>query len=291
MIERGYLMTHPVIIFIKKLAGEISKNSPVILTGLAATGVVSSIVLAIKATPKAIAIMDDEVYRRYEEDQVKGSEQNRKEMSFPEWLGIDTDTYTWQDTTNLLTKKEIIKYTWKCYIPTVAVGAVTIACIIGAHNVHLRRNAALASLYSLTESAFKEYQAKIVETIGKNKELKVRDNISEDKIKHNPTGDAEIFFTGKGETLCYDVMSGRYFKTDIDKVRRAQNDLNRRLMSEMFISLNELYDELGLAHIRLGEEMGWNIDKSLIDISFSAQLTENEEPCLVLNYEVVPRYK
>lgn len=277
--------------FLKKAVGVISENSPVILTGMAATGVVSSIVLAIKATPKAIAIIDDETYRRYEEDLLRQGISNQEELSFPEWLGIDTNTYTWQDCINQMTTKEIIKYTWKCYIPTVAVGAATIACIIGAHNVHLRRNAALASLYSLTESAFKEYQAKIVETIGKNKELKVRDDISEDKIKHNPTGDAEIFFTGKGETLCYDVMSGRYFKTDIDKVRRAQNDLNRQLMSEMFISLNELYDELGLSHIRLGEEMGWNIDKALIDITFSAQLTDKYEPCLVLNYEVVPRYK
>lgn len=277
MIERGYLMTHPVIIFIKKLAGEISKNSPVILTGLAATGVVSSIVLAIKATPKALDNIDKEYLH---------------EFCAPDREQDGYDFENWKDDKAIpFTKREIFKLTWKCYIPTAAVGAVTIACIIGAHNVHLRRNAALASLYSLTESAFKEYQAKIVETIGKNKELKVRDNISEDKIKHNPTGDAEIFFTGKGETLCYDVMSGRYFKTDIDKVRRAQNDLNRRLMSEMFISLNELYDELGLSNIRLGEEMGWNIDKSLIDISFSAQLTENEEPCLVLNYEVVPRYK
>jgi len=267
--------------FLKKFIGEISSNSPVILTGIAVTGVVSTVILAVKATPKAIAIMDDEVYTRYVD--------SKSEETFPEWIGLDTETYTWKDTTNLLTKKEIIKYSWKCYIPTAAVGAVTIACIIGAHNVHLRRNAALASLYSLTESAFKDYQAKIVETIGKNKELKVRDDISEDKIKHNPTGDAEIFFTGKGETLCYDSMSGRYFKTDIDKVKRAEYALNRTLMTDMFVTLNEFYDELGLSHIKLGEDIGWNIDKASIIITFSAHLTDKDEPCLVLNYEVVPR--
>ena len=280
---------HLIFTFIKKLAGEISKNSPVVLTGLAVTGVVSTVIVAIRATPKAIAIIDDETYKRYEEALDKEKEQNKEELSFPEWLGLDTDTYTWKDCTNQLTKKEIVKYTWKCYIPTVAVGAVTIACIIGAHNVHLRRNVALASLYSLTESAFKEYQSKVVETIGKNKELKVRNDISEDLIKQNPTKDTEIIFTGKGETLCYDAMSGRYFKTDLDKVRRIQNNLNRELMSEMFISLNEFYDELGLSHIKLGEESGWHVNNALIDIVFSAQLTDTDEPCLVLNYEVVPR--
>lgn len=264
-----------VITFLKKLVGEISSNSPVILTGMAVTGVVSAIILAVKATPKALSLIDD--YKMYEKETVKTSR---------EQFGPDDF-----DENGPLTKKEIVKLTWKCYIPTAAVGLVTIACIIGAHNVHLRRNAAIASLYSLTESAFKDYQAKVVETIGKNKELKVRDDISEDKIKHNPTGEAEIFFTGKGETLCYDSMSGRYFKTDIDKVKRAEYTLNRQLMSEMFISLNEFYDEIGLSHIKLGEEMGWNIDKASIVITFSAQLTEKEEPCLVLNYEVVPRYK
>ena len=62
-------------------------------------------------------------------------------------------------------------------------------------------------------------------------------------------------------------------------------------MSESFISLNEFYNELGLSNIKLGEEMGWHIDKGMIDISFSAQLTDNEEPCLVLNYELTPRFR
>lgn len=268
----------------RKVASEVSKNSPVILTGLAVTGVVSTVVLAVRATPKALAIIDDEVYERYEKS---GSQE-----SFPEWLGVKKeDGYSWSDRTNMLKKKEIVKLTWKCYIPTAAVGLATIVCIIGAHNIHLRRNAALASLYSLTENAFKEYQAKVVETIGKNKELKVRDDVTADTIKNNPIGDKQVIFTGKGETLCYDSMSGRYFKTDIEKVRRIQNHLNRDLMSEMFISLNEFYNELGLSNIKLGEEMGWHIDKGMIDISFSAQLTDNEEPCLVLNYELTPRFR
>lgn len=267
----------------RKIAGEVSKNSPVILIGLAVTGVVSTVVLGVKATPKALAIIDDEVYERYEKS---GSQE-----SFPEWLGIKKeDGYSWSDRTNMLKKKEIVKLTWECYIPTAAVGLATIACIIGAHNIHLRRNAALASLYSLTESAFKEYQAKVVETIGKNKELKVRDDVTADTIKNNPIGDKQVIFTGKGETLFYDQMSGRYFKGDIEKIRRIQNKINKDLISEDFMSLNDLYYELGLSPIKLGEEMGWHLDHGMLEIRFSAQLTENEEPCIALDYELVPRY-
>lgn len=280
--------------WIKNLVGEISKNSPVILVGFAVTGVVSTAILASRASTKANAVLEDELGNRY--DEYARVTEVMQTKSYNEWIGVDDNgmyisslEYSKQQRL-MFNKKEIVKYTWKCYVPAVAVGAATIACIIGAHKVHLRRNAAIASLYSLTESAFKEYQEKVVETIGKNKELKVRDNISEDRIAKNPPGEAEIIFTGKGETLCYDSMSGRYFKTDIDKVKRIQNELNRSLMSEMFISLNEFYDALGLSNIRLGEDVGWNIDKSLIDISFSAQLTDTNDPCLVLNYTVVPRY-
>jgi len=268
---------------IKDLGGVISQNSPTILTGVAVTGLVTTVILAVRATPKAMALIDEEVYKQYEE--------SKSEDSFAEWLGVDGGAYTWKDRTNLLTKKETVKITWKCYIPAAISGTITIACIIGAHSIHSRRTAAIASLYSLTEIALKEYQAKVIETIGSNKELKIRDDISGDHVKKNPVGNAEVIFTGKGETLCYDPMSGRYFKTDIDKVKKAEYKLNRDLRNEMFITLNEFYDELGLAHIGLGDEMGWNIDHASIEIRFSAQLDETDSPCLVLNYEVIPRYK
>lgn len=279
---------------VKKLLGELVQNSPTILTWMAATGVFTTVIFAVKATPKALALLEDELDVRYSQYAETKTDTDEELPAYSEWIGIDYNapTLEWSKAQlRMFNKREIVKYTWKSYIPTAIMGLVTIGCIVGAHKEHLRRNAALVSLYSLTETAFKEYKEKVVETIGKNKELKVRDDISADRIKHNPVGDNEIIFTGKGEMLCYDSMSGRYFKTDIEKVRKAQNELNRRLMSEMFISLNEFYDELGLSHIRLGEEMGWNIDKDLINITFSAQLTEKEEPCLVLNYEVVSRYR
>lgn len=268
--------------FGKKMMFEVSKNSTVILTTITVTGVITTTILGIKATPKALSLIDEEVYKRYEASGTDGT--------FQEWLGLETKAYSWQDRASVLTKKEIAALTWKCYIPTAIMGIVTIGSAIGAHNIHVRRNAALASLYSLTETAFKEYQGKVVETIGKNKELKVRDDIAADHIKQNPIGDAEVIFTGRGETICRDKKSGRYFKSDIDKIRKAEKRINSDLPHERFISLNDFYDEIGLSHVDLGEDVGWDIMKGALDITFSAQLTENDEPCIVLNYDVVPRY-
>lgn len=269
----------------KNLGGVISKNSPTILTGVAVAGLVTTAILGIRATPKALAIIDEHVWRKYEEEV-----DNPDEISFAEWLGVDTNGYSWKDRTNYLTKREAIKLTWKTYLPTFAVGAATIACIIGANHISLRRNAALASLYGLTEAAFKEYQTKVVETIGKNKELKVRDEISADRVKNNPPGTNEVILTGRGPVLCFDSLSGRYFRSDIEQIRRVVNDLNRDMLSDMFLTLNELYYALGLAGIALGDQMGWDIDKGMVEINFSTQLTEEGEPCLVLNYSVEPKY-
>lgn len=269
----------------KNLGGIITKNSPTILTGVAVAGLVTTTVLGVRATPKALALIDDYVWNKYE-DEVE----NPEEMSFAEWLGVDTDGYSWRDRANYLSRIETVKLTWKTYIPTFAVGAITIACIISANHISLRRNAALASLYGLTEAAFKEYQTKVVETIGKNKELKIRDEVSADRIKKNPLGENEVIFTGKGEVMCYDSLSGRYFKSDIEQIRRTINGLNRDLLSDMFLTVNEFYYAIGLSGIKLGDQMGWDIDKGLLEVDFSAQLSEDGEPCLVLNYSIEPRF-
>lgn len=268
----------------KNLGGVISKNSPTILTGMAVAGLVTTTIFGIRATPKAIALIDSHLWGKYEEEDPKG------DLTFAEWLGVDEEGYSWEARVNYLNKREIVRLTWKLYLPTIAMGIATIACVIGANRISLRRNAALASLYGLTEAAFKEYQTKVVETIGKNKELKIRDEVSADRIKKNPLGENEVIFTGKGEVMCYDSLSGRYFKSDIEQIRRTVNGLNRDLLSDMFLTVNEFYYAIGLSGIKLGDQMGWDIDKGLLEVDFSAQLSEDGEPCLVLNYGVEPRY-
>lgn len=244
----------------KNLGGVISKNSPSILTGIAVTSFLSTVIFAVKVTPKAYELI----------------KQDSREAH-------DGDPYAF-------TMPEAIVSAWKEYIPAIIFGSLTIVCIIGANKINTRRNAALAGLYSLTETAFKEYKSKVTETIGKGKEQKIRDAISEDHIRKNPVGQAEVIFTGKGEVLCYDNLSGRYFKGDIEKIRRAQNTINIQLMSDVFIPLNEFYLELDLNPIDLGRDVGWDINRKPLDISFSAQLSETNEPCLVLDYEVIPQY-
>ena len=125
---------------------------------------------------------------------------------------------------------------------------------------------------------------------GEKKHETVKDAIAKDKIEKNPIAMQEVIITEKGNTLCYDVLSGRYFKGDIDKIKKAENELNRQMRDEMYISLNDFYYEIGLENIKLGDELGWNINEGYIDLSFSSQLASDGTPCLVIDYAVAPRY-
>lgn len=242
---------------IKDVQKSAKKHTPEILTGLGIAGMITTTVMAVRATPKAMMLLEEKKY--YE----------------------DTDD---------LKPLEVLKTVWTCYIPSTIVGGVSICCLIGASSVNFRRNTALATAYTLSESALKEYQEKVIETIGEKKEQDIRDAVVKDKMEAVPFVNREVVITGKGETLCLDLVSKRYFKIDIDKLKRIVNDLNRRMRDEMFISLNDFYYEIGLDGTSIGDDLGWNIDRGYIELNLSAQLAEDDTPCLVLDYHIAPEY-
>lgn len=242
--------------FIKTVGNKLSEHSPEILTGIGITGLLSTTVLAVKATPKALRLIDE-----------------KKE----------------ENNTDELTNMEVVKTCWKCYIPAAVTASVSVACLIGANSVNSKRNAVLATAYKLSESAFSEYKEKVIETIGEKKEEEVRDKIAKDRIEKNPVNNNEVIITGKGDVLCYDVVSGRYFKSDVDKIRKAENTLNKKLMNDMYCSLNEFYDLIGLPFTQMGFDLGWNVNDSLVEIEFSTQLSEDDTPCVVIQYSVLPK--
>lgn len=230
------------------------KHSPEILTGIGIAGMISTTVMAVKATPKALSLI----------------EENEKDDLEP---------------------IEVVKITWKCYIPAAITGSLSIACLIGASSVNLRRNAALATAYTLSETTLRDYQKKVIETIGEKKEQSVRDAVAKEKVEQTPVHTKEVIITGRGDSLCYDSVSGRYFKSDMETIKKAENELDARLRNEMYVSLNEFYYEIGLEPLRvIGEDLGWNIDSGYLDLNFSSQIASDGTPCLVLDYGVAPRY-
>ena len=243
----------------KSIKGVLERHAPEILTGIGVAGMVTSTVLAVKATPKACLLVND-----------------RKDELEVEKLPVT----------------ELVKTTWKCYIPAVVTCGASIACLVGASSVNFKRNAALATAYKLSEAALSEYKDAVIETIGEKKEQSVRDKVAEERIKKNPVSKSEIIVTGNGTTLCYDPVGNSYFKSNIQQIESAKNKLNARMLSENYVSLNDFYDELGIGPTKLGDDLGWDIYKDgLIDIAFSSRLAEDGTPCLVMDYSVAPRYE
>lgn len=262
--------------FIKNVSNTLTKHSPEILTGLGIAGMISSTVLAVKATPKAIKLLEE---RKEELNKKRFNDEIERDYSLKDHKELDK-----------LGFKETVKTTWKCYIPTAVIMTASIACLIGASSVHIKRNAVLATAYQLSEAAAIEYKNKVIETIGAKKEEAIRDKISKDHIDQNPVTKNEIFITEKGNTLCYDHLSGRYFKSDIDKIKKSINELNHQINKSFYISLNDFYDEIGLEHTELGNVLGWNSDMGLLDLHFSSHLASEGTPCLALDFNVLPKY-
>lgn len=233
----------------------IAKHSPEILTGLGIAGMISATALAVKETPKAIELI----------------ELKKKELK-----------------TKKLTTIETIKAAWRPYIPAASMIIVSSSCLIGASTINYKRNAALATAYSLSEKTLLSYRDKVIETIGEKKEKTIRDKVAQEDMKtYDPN---QVIITSKGNVLCKDSISGRYFRSDLDIIRKAVNELNRKMTYQNYISLNEFYYSIGLDRVKEGDNMGWNIDKGLIELDFDACITNDDEPCIVIDYIIVPEY-
>lgn len=243
---------------IKNAERVLTKYSPGILTGIGIAGMIGATFMAVKATPKALYLI----------------ETKKEEAEVEELTPIET-----------------IKTCWKCYIPATLTIVLSSACLIGASTVNAKRNAALATAYSISEAALREYQEKVVEVIGEKKEKAVRDAVAKDQIERDPVTKSEVvIIDSNSNTLCYEPLSGRYFKSTIDKIKKAEIKLDRQMIQEMYVSLNDFYWEIGLDGTDLGDKMGWNLSKGYMDLSFSSQLADDGTPCAVIVYGIPPVY-
>jgi hypothetical protein len=229
----------------------LNQNSPSILSAVSIGGVIATAYLTARATLKA-------------------------EKRCDEFLSMK-----W-------TPKDRVEECWKFYIPPALAAASTIACIIGAHQIGSRRQAAYLGAYTLADAAFREYKDEVIKQVGTSKERKVNDAIAEKHLQDNPVRDDQIIITQGGDSLCYDDLTGRYFKSDIESIRQNANDINALIIQDMFASLNEFYERLGLAHCDIGDYLGFNLD-NFVEVRFSSHLAQNGQPCLAMAFERAPR--
>lgn len=228
-------------------------NSPSILTGIAVAGTVTTAILTARSTLKA---------DRYLREEMAG----------------------WE--VEVMEPRQKIQLLWKFYIPPALSCGLTVFAIIGANQIGNRRAAAMAAAYSISEKAFEEYKAKVVDKLGEGKERSIRDEIMQDRISDDPPCTRDVIITDR-EVLCYDAYSDRYFESDMETIKKAQNDINYVILHDYYASLSDFYERLGITRTQYSDEIGWNLDR-LLEIEFTTALTEDQRPCICINFKVQP---
>ena len=251
---------------LKSAAKIIAKSSPQILVGLGVVGFTTSIVFAVDATPDAYNDIKAEEYKRSKE-----SDEDPK-----------------------LKPAEVIKLTWKYYVPTAIMAVGSTAMIIGGLYIQTRRTAALAAAYLAAADQANRYYDNMKQIAGKTKAEEGLTKTAQDVVNEIPQEEFDNAPSIDGGTDYFvDKLSGRVFKHDIVKIKEAVNEFNRDMLDEMWCSVNQLYDYIKLDRTLMGEILGYNIDKGLFEFRAPVAEMYNGKPVAVLmpaNYPE-PRYK
>jgi hypothetical protein len=243
----------------KGLLSFLEKNSPAIMTGLGITFLGSSTLLAIRETPVVLELIED-----------------RKEE-----LEVDN-----------LPPMELVKVGWKPYLPSIITFIVGSGLVISGVGISSKRNALLATACTMSEEAFRNYASKTLEVVGEEKEREIREYITRDRVQGEkiPSEDKNFYMFGDGDVLCIDGISGREFMSNMANIRSAENDLNRQLNDENYVSLNDYYYSLDLDTLPIGDRMGWNYEDGKIEFVYSSILNKKGIPCLVVETRIFPEH-
>lgn len=230
------------------------RNSPTIVSCIGAVGVVATTIAAVKATPKALSLIENE----------------------KAYINKQLEEGGWQTRVDKLTTVETIKATWKCYIPTAIIGLSTIICIFGANALNKRQQAAITSAYMLLDNTYKQYKEKVSKLLGDNADTMVKKSIIEDQY-------SEI-------TLFYEYHYGEFFERRKADVLNVEYQLNLKFASQGYACLNDFFELLGLPITQEGEVIGWSTQEGYSAIDFEHQLLELDDgmECTIINLPISP---
>ncbi len=258
------------------------KNMPSILTGLGIAGMATTVVIACKETPKAVELI----------------EAKKKEKEVLAKANTDDDSEEKVAEIGDLTPWEAFCEGAKVYWPVAVMFATSAACLIFANKVNLKRNAALIAAFKMSENKFEDYKEEVQKMISKPKEEKIKVDMAEKKMAANPPDLTKIIIDSDKDVLCYDSLSGRYFKSNTGDILRVEALLNRRMINEACVTLNDMYEEfrnigVDLEDIAVGDDLGWHMDSLSDTVIFdltNAKVTNDGLPCIYLEYNVRPMW-
>ena len=242
------------------------QHASALYTAVGVTSGLGAVITGIAVTPENTRKIDNE-------------KAERERLGLPEMRTVD-----------------VIRMVGLSYLPTIFLFGTSAACFILNTVKAERKIATLAGLYSMSEKNFGEYREKVKEMFGERKERKVRDEVAIDKAKEAARSPALYMLTGDGNYPCLDAWSNTKFRSSQLAVEKARISVLDRLRNEMYISLQEVYDEMRLP-VRKNEDgtplidrsdIGWTVDDQL---EFCYSYTPDEmtgEPMMVITFMPPP---
>lgn len=258
--------------YLEKLWVITKRRSPEVLTGISVLGLWGTVYKSYRAGLVAHDIL----------------ERKRQDMA---------DTHPDDREARKAVTKETVKEMIPVVAPIIIMGGITTGCIIGSNRISNKRIATLSAAYMLSDNALKEVNEKMDAVLTAQQKDKVKGGIAKDHLDEaEKRGEPRpVIVAGTGDVLCLDSYSGRPFRSNAQKIGQAINILSADCAAEMYVSLNDFYDllrEFGaveLDRLPMGDDFGWNVDdldRQQLPISISAQLTNANEPCLCVEYDV-----
>ena len=252
---------------LNKARFQIKKHSPEILIVAGIAGVVTSAVMACKATTKINDILDQ---TKEEVGKVNDALDNEK---------IPEDVYSKEDAKKDLAIIYIqtgVKLV-KLYGPSLILGALSITSILASNNILRKRNVALAAAYATIDNSFKEYRGRVIERFGKDLDRELKYNIKAKEISETTVDE-----NGKETTVTKTVPVveseepsdyARFFcegcagwtkdpEMNLVFLKQQQNWANELLKTRGHLFLNEVYDMLGIERSKAGQVVGWVYDET-----------------------------
>lgn len=250
-----------------KVGFKFKKHSPEILVAAGIVGGVASAVMACKATLKVDEVIEghkDKIDRIHEATETGVTNAGKE--------------YTVEDAkkdTTIVYAQTGVEFA-KLYGPAVALGALSVTSILAGHNIMRKRNIALAAAYTAVDKGFKEYRSRVVERFGEalDKELKYDIKTKEtERIVTNEDGTESVVkeqvevinpYNYSPYAKCFDVGCTGWTKDpeyNLMFLKDQERFATDRLRAKGFLTLNEVYDMLGIPRTKQGCVVGWIFDE------------------------------
>jgi hypothetical protein len=243
----------------------LDQHASTILTGMGVAGTVSTAVLTGRSTVKAVREID-------------ASERMKMSAYLAEHSTIESGH-------KFLSTTDKLRLIWPLYIPPAITGITTIMAIVSANRIDSKKIAALTVAAGVSDRTLQEYKTKLEEKLTARQYANVKDEIANDHVQATPAPSGTVIIAD-GKVLCFDDVTGRYFYSTAEEIKRAENKLNHEILNSGGASLSEFHDDLGLESTSYTSMVGWGPD-NLVEVEFHSALKDGK-PVLAINFNYPP---